>query len=787
MNTPIHNPKAFELFVVPFKIGSSILWKNGINQYMSDLDESDPSVIQKEISLFDELRHKIITKIEKEDNCNPEIIVEYYRNLDSLSKRLPLSKKPIKINFEWYDSFEESSCAQQSSIAFEKANILYNLGASLCYKAYKTAVGSERSKLFQFSASVFVFISENFLHPPLLDISKQCLNILTSTMLGQAQESLTFSAISDGKSINTISKLSISVYELFNDAVIKLESLNSIDIKKVLQGSDPYYHKDAYSLIVAKSLVWKAISQYFLAEVDYNSDSTASSLIRFKNAKSAIADCEKSEFDKDSTIMKYQKDLVKIINTRIIELEKENSIMCTNHISYSKDLQKVEGVKLVKIIPIYELFKSFNSSFKDVFSKIIPLHIHEEISRYSEEKSKLLRFQSMKVNSTESEFQTLLTSFGFPNSLEKYVNILSDQLPKDVMDIFKDSKSICNSENSFKIFDNIESCNCMVKDIYSLLDDEIYEYQKGKIEFMIKWTLSTSSKFNEEFYNSLSKIQKRLSVNSQEFNCLMLLNNEDFSLCCNLDKEYKNIISSYYPKDIKKMSIDLKEIQNIIDCLESLEKTRRVKIDTLRADILSDDMEDLMSDFTSINKNYDSSSDHSIFYNRLSKFDNICDDIDVTIIEHNEKVTIFKKLWENLNQNHELKALENENTQIYHRFSMSIDRQKEKISKLQDFNSKFIELFSDIQSLLQKVKKFSIERKNERELLLRKLNSDAAQESHSYLMEKLMEKSKSPVLNSTSISPKGTTNRSPKLASSDLPFPNAPQTEEPFDFKKLLD
>ena len=61
----------------------------------------------------------------------------YYKALTVMETRFPISKDRthVMISFTWYDAFRASKRTEQYSIHFEKAAIMFNLGAVLTQQA----------------------------------------------------------------------------------------------------------------------------------------------------------------------------------------------------------------------------------------------------------------------------------------------------------------------------------------------------------------------------------------------------------------------------------------------------------------------------------------------------------------------------------------------------------------------------------------------------------------------------------------------------------------------------
>ena len=80
----------------------------------------------------------------------------YYAGLSMMETRFPISKdrSHVHIAFKWYDAFRATRALEQSSIHFEKAAILFNLGAVLTQQALGCDLSSdsgvkEAAKKFQ--------------------------------------------------------------------------------------------------------------------------------------------------------------------------------------------------------------------------------------------------------------------------------------------------------------------------------------------------------------------------------------------------------------------------------------------------------------------------------------------------------------------------------------------------------------------------------------------------------------------------------------------------------------
>ena len=69
----------------------------------------------------------------------------YYRALSLMETRFPVGNdsEHVRLNFTWYDSFRPSKKTEQASIYYEKACVLFNMGAVLTQMALAADRGSD--------------------------------------------------------------------------------------------------------------------------------------------------------------------------------------------------------------------------------------------------------------------------------------------------------------------------------------------------------------------------------------------------------------------------------------------------------------------------------------------------------------------------------------------------------------------------------------------------------------------------------------------------------------------
>ncbi|KAL1513277.1 hypothetical protein ABEB36_002703 [Hypothenemus hampei] len=122
------------------------------------------------------------------------LLFRYYNQLYYVERRFFPPDRSLGIYFEWFDSLTGvPSC--QRTVAFEKACVLFNMGAIYTQIGAKqdrsTAKGLDMAvDNFLRAAGTFKYIHENFTNAPSMDLGPEILEMLVQLMLAQARECL---------------------------------------------------------------------------------------------------------------------------------------------------------------------------------------------------------------------------------------------------------------------------------------------------------------------------------------------------------------------------------------------------------------------------------------------------------------------------------------------------------------------------------------------------------------------------------------------------------------------
>lgn len=152
----------------------------------------DPSIYEDAIADISDTRQAARTPAR--DLQGVSLLFRYYNLLYFVERRFFPPDRSLGIYFEWYDSLTGvPSC--QRTVAFEKACILFNLGAIYTQVGAKQDRTSEKAldsavDNFLRAAGIFKHILEIFTNAPSMDLKPQVLDVLVLLMLAQARECL---------------------------------------------------------------------------------------------------------------------------------------------------------------------------------------------------------------------------------------------------------------------------------------------------------------------------------------------------------------------------------------------------------------------------------------------------------------------------------------------------------------------------------------------------------------------------------------------------------------------
>ena len=187
-----------------------------IRDAYSDRDAADAS---DDLSAVQTLRNELVLAQSGSQGMLKDSLAKYFRALTAIEARFPISSEHghVRLSFSWADAFRPTKKAAQSNVHYEKAAVLFNVGAVLSQQALQVERGTgegitQACRLFQEAAGAFSLLRETEAakcdaSPKSVDLSAECCAMLERLMLAQAQECVLHKAALDRKSPGTQARL----------------------------------------------------------------------------------------------------------------------------------------------------------------------------------------------------------------------------------------------------------------------------------------------------------------------------------------------------------------------------------------------------------------------------------------------------------------------------------------------------------------------------------------------------------------------------------------------------
>lgn len=347
-------------------------------------------------------------------------LAKYHRILTLMESRFPISRNPghAAVTFAWHDAFRPQKHAEQTSIHFEKAAVVFNLGAVQSQLALacdrKTDQGlKESAKFFQDSAGSFGYLRDaatlKVESPRPLDLTPEAAAMLEKLMLAQAQECVLEKAIMDKKAPGVVARLGKQVAVYYRDcaALLNVPPLNQhfdrswlahatvkgllYDVEATVQNAAALSAADEFAG-VAKEIARLRASQVVLAQAK-------------TEARNASKELQENVVYKEQWIAQ-----------RLVKAERENATVYLQRIPNDVDLPPIVPAPLVKPTPPAGLRPTAEEQ-NSMFTCVVPDNSAKALSKYSDMVDSLIRSQMHKLNGASDDARIRLREWELPEAL----------------------------------------------------------------------------------------------------------------------------------------------------------------------------------------------------------------------------------------------------------------------------------------------------------------------------------------------------------------------------------
>lgn len=281
------------------------------------------------------------------------------------------------------DAFRPDFYDSQNTLAFEKANVLYNLAARIvngCISRLGDADPKSGFKPHCIGATIFDWISSNFSNAPLFDIAADCSKFLSTLCLLQAQELAFFSSVEEEKGLKVLARLSLGIVNLLGSLKDQLPQPRDHDMSWMLQAINAKMslHNVLHCLIMAE--YWDTQQ---LIDISHNLFTAA--------AEHLLA----ADIRDKTPLQEYLK-----ISTIRAEREREQTILQNSKASESA--AKVEPFFLATLLDFGEVVAPYAASYQSLFTGIYPVAVIEQQSVFESKAMGIVKGIEKVVRETDS-------------------------------------------------------------------------------------------------------------------------------------------------------------------------------------------------------------------------------------------------------------------------------------------------------------------------------------------------------------------------------------------------
>lgn len=374
---------------------------------------------------------------------------------------------------------------------------------------------------------MFTYINENFLHAPSSDLSRETVKAVINIMLAQAQEVFLEKQIADQKKIGLLAKLASQAATLYGQA---LEGVQENVTKAV-------FEKVWLLMVQAKFNLMSSTAQYYQALADDDANSHGMAVARLQVAEGHAREANKVAHNFPSSVPPSSNltadcgvllaDITKrhlvTVQQRLKELTKDNDFIYHQAVPPEASVPAVAKLPAAKPIPVSELYAGQDIqriTGPDLFAKIVPLAVTESASLYDEEKAKLVRAETERVDTANSEMAASLDYLRLPGALQvlKGGGGLDQEISPD-----EDFRTWCvdvsDHEEPGKIFEFLhtqkQSIVAALDRSNKQLDMEESVCEKMRSKYESEWTQQPSSRLTSTLRGDVRNYREALDEASR--------------------------------------------------------------------------------------------------------------------------------------------------------------------------------------------------------------------------------------------------------------------------------
>ncbi|KAJ2851452.1 pH-response regulator protein palA/rim20 [Coemansia brasiliensis] len=414
------------ILAVRFKTTEKTIYKQALAEYIASSYAEPPEAYRDDLRVLDELREAATASFDANSNVLKRNI-RYFGQLSFILSKFPAD---VNISFIWYNAFVPDVKASCQDLYFERAAVLFNIGAIYSQLGSREGQSDNDSlnrafSYFQQAAGVFGYLQQKIVGECrtqlTTDMSTYMLTMLENLMLCQAQECVWHRSVLSQMKDENIARIATCVADLYE-----------LTVQSASQGS----------LATTVPQGWiehlKVKHLYFRAEAQMRKsmDCLANSHYGEEVARLQAA---QEYCNQISELVTYDQRWSKQLRAAILEMAKAQSELVSSNCSraeHDNDVIYLEPVPATASLPNISPYKLAQSKAPEIilnpgkflgsedlgpplFKGLVPFVIHQAASLYEDRKDQLVNKDLISaIDELTADCESVLNSLNLPHALE---------------------------------------------------------------------------------------------------------------------------------------------------------------------------------------------------------------------------------------------------------------------------------------------------------------------------------------------------------------------------------
>eukprot|EP00752_Nemacystus_decipiens_P018228 g16356.t1 len=347
---------------IPFKkTDASIDLGGPLRRYL--MKEFSTEEVEKYSEDLKELQgvRETATQVERPSGAGRDALLRYAAQLEALEPVFPVSETEVRVGFKWGDSFNPNKKSTQSTLLFERACVLYNLGAhesrSASEEDRSTEAGLKAAcHRFQEAAGIFQHVREKvvggLVGTVTQDLIPDGLGAASTLMLAQAQACFYEKAVKDRARTKLkpaiIAKLAAKAGEFYTQT---LGFMHGPNLAPGLDKSWPAHVEFQSISFSAAACYWESVSLHDVAEETGSGYGVEIAQLQKSSGLLEQAFKLAHRNSLSTTFTTSAETLKGTITKALASRSKDNSTIYLEPVPSQATLKDVPGAGMVKAVP----------------------------------------------------------------------------------------------------------------------------------------------------------------------------------------------------------------------------------------------------------------------------------------------------------------------------------------------------------------------------------------------------------------------------------------------------